>query len=243
MEILPAIDLKDGKAVRLYQGDFSKQTIVNAYPLEQAKLFAKAGLTYLHVVDLDGALEKKAVNANLIAQLKQESQMKVEVGGGIRTMDQIKAYLEVGIDRVILGSMAAKEPLFVREAIARFGAEQIVVGIDAKNGQVAIEGWQEVTALDYIELAKQLAEYGAATFIYTDVAKDGTLSGPNFDHYRNLTAALPNCQIIASGGIHSKEDLIELAQLGVVGAIVGKAYYSGALSLEDLAKVNGGAQC
>lgn len=243
MEILPAIDLKEGKAVRLYQGDFAKQTIVNPYPVEQAKQFAQAGLTYLHVVDLDGALEKKAVNAELIAQLKRESQMKVEVGGGIRTMTQIQAYLDAGIDRVILGSMAAKEPTFVQEAITRFGADKIVVGIDAKQGQVAIEGWKKVTTLDYIALAQQLAGYGATTFIYTDVAKDGTLTGPNFEHYRQLIAALPDCQIIASGGIHAKADLLELAQIGAAGAIVGQAYYTGALSLAELAEVNGASVC
>lgn len=243
MEILPAIDLKNGKAVRLYQGDFDQETVVNEFPVEQARLFAQAGLTYLHVVDLDGALEKKAVNATLIAQVKEASQMKVEVGGGIRTMEQIEAYLAAGIDRVILGSMAAKEPLFAKEAIARFGAERVIIGIDAKHGQVAIEGWKEVMALDFIELAKQLASYGAKMFIYTDVAKDGTLSGPNIEHYQQLIAALPDCDIIASGGIHTKEDLLELARIGATGAIVGKAYYSGALSLDVLAKVNEGATC
>lgn len=234
MQLLPAIDLKSGKAVRLYKGDFAKVSVVHEDPLAQAEVFGQAKMSYLHVVDLDGALEGKAVNATLIAQIKKQAQMRVEVGGGIRTLAQIQAYLAAGIDRVIIGSMAVKSPTFVKEALATFGPEKVVVGIDAKDGLVATEGWVEVSQVTYLELAKKMVATGVQTIIYTDVDKDGTLTGPNFDHYRQLLRAVPNCQIIASGGVHAVEDLHELQQIGVAGVIVGKAFYEGKISLEEM---------
>ena len=237
MKILPAIDIKDAQAVRLYQGDFSQQEVVNDSPIEQAKLFSTSGLTYLHIVDLDGALEGTAVNAKLIEQLKAVSQMKVEVGGGIRTFEQIETYLNQGVDRVIIGSMAVQAPGFVKQALHTFGPEKIVVGIDAKKGYVSTNGWLEKSEVTYLELAQQMADIGVELFVYTDIDRDGTLTGPNFSHYQQLVDLLPNCQIIASGGVQSVNDLWELEKIGVSGAIVGKAYYSGHVSLDEMVQV------
>lgn len=237
MQLLPAIDLKAGKAVRLYQGDFAKASVVHEDPIAQAEIFGQAKLSYLHVVDLDGALEGKAVNADLIAQIKVHAKMRVEVGGGIRTLAQIQSYLAAGIDRVIIGSMAVKSPTFVKEALAAFGPEKIVIGIDAKNGLVATEGWLEVSQVSYLTLAEKMVAMGVQTIIYTDVAKDGTLTGPNFEHYQRLVETVPNCNIIASGGVHAVSDLVELQKIGVAGTIIGKAFYEGKISLEEMQAV------
>ena len=234
MNILPAIDIRDGQAVRLFKGDFKQQTVVNPDVLGQARIFADAGIEFIHVVDLDGALDGKATNRDLIAALKVATGLGVEVGGGIRTLEQIQDYLNVGIDRVIIGSMAVKNPSFVQEAIDRFGAEKIVVGIDAKDGFVATEGWLETSNVDFISLAKEMEKMGVQLFVYTDVDRDGTLTGPNFAHYEQLVAELTTAKVIASGGIAQLSDLTRLAEIGVAGTIVGKAYYNGNISLEEL---------
>ena len=234
MNILPAIDIRDGQAVRLFKGDFNQQTVVNPDVLGQARIFADAGIAFIHVVDLDGALDGKATNRDLIAALKVATGLGVEVGGGIRTLEQIQDYLNVGIDRVIIGSMAVKNPSFVQEAIDRFGAEKIVVGIDAKDGFVATEGWLETSNVDFISLAKEMEKMGVQLFVYTDVDRDGTLTGPNFAHYEQLVAELTTAKVIASGGIAQLSDLTRLAEIGVAGTIVGKAYYNGNISLEEL---------
>lgn len=234
MNILPAIDIRDGQAVRLFKGDFKQQTVVNPDVLGQARIFADAGIAFIHVVDLDGALDGKATNRDLIAALKVATGLGVEVGGGIRTLEQIQDYLNVGIDRVIIGSMAVKNPSFVQEAIDRFGAEKIVVGIDAKDGYVATEGWLETSNVDFISLAKEMEKMGVQLFVYTDVDRDGTLTGPNFSHYEQLVAELTTAKVIASGGIAQLSDLTRLAEIGVAGTIVGKAYYNGNISLEEL---------
>lgn len=239
MQIYPAIDIRNGKAVRLFKGDFNQETIVNPDVLDQAKTFAAAGTDFVHVVDLDGALEGRATNRDLIATLKSETGLRIQVGGGVRTLDQIADYLDAGIDRVIIGSMAVKNPDFVKQALERFGSQAIVVGIDAKNGFVATEGWLETSQVDYLSLAKEMEKIGVRLFVYTDVDRDGTLTGPNFDHYRKLKATLTEADVIASGGIHSMSDLVELAQIGVSGTIVGKAYYSGKVSLDDLQQFGG----
>ena len=239
MHILPAIDIKDGQAVRLFKGDFNQQTVVNPDVLGQARIFADAGIEFIHVVDLDGALDGKATNRDLIAALKVATGLGVEVGGGIRTLEQIEDYLNVGIDRVIIGSMAVKNPNFVKEAIHQFGAEKIVVGIDAKAGFVATEGWLETSNLDYISLAKEMEKMGVQLFVYTDVDRDGTLTGPNFEHYERLVAELTSAKVIASGGIAQWTDLSRLAEIGVAGTIVGKAYYNGNISLEELKSFGG----
>ncbi|MEE0949094.1 MAG: 1-(5-phosphoribosyl)-5-[(5-phosphoribosylamino)methylideneamino]imidazole-4-carboxamide isomerase [Streptococcus equinus] len=239
MQILPAIDIKDGQAVRLFKGDFNQKTVVNPDVLEQAKIFAEAGIQFIHVVDLDGALDGRAMNRDLIAKLKKESGLSVEVGGGIRTLEQIEDYLAVGIDRVIIGSMAVKNPDFVRAALEKFGSDKIVVGIDAKAGMVATEGWLETSDVDYISLAKAMEKIGVTLFVYTDVDRDGTLTGPNFEHYKRLVAELTTAQVIASGGIAEQADLAKLEKIGVAGTIVGKAYYNGNISLEELKAFGG----
>lgn len=239
MNILPAIDIRDGQAVRLFKGDFNQETIVNPDVLGQARIFADAGIDFIHVVDLDGALDGKATNRDLIAALKVATGLGVEVGGGIRTLEQIQDYLNVGIDRVIIGSMAVKNPTFVKEAIERFGADKIVVGIDAKDGFVATEGWLETSNVDYISLAKEMEKMGVQLFVYTDVNRDGTLTGPNLEHYENLVAALTTAKVIASGGIAQMSDLDALAEIGVAGTIVGKAYYNGNITLEELKSFGG----
>ncbi|SFF77655.1 1-(5-phosphoribosyl)-5-[(5-phosphoribosylamino)methylideneamino]imidazole-4-carboxamide isomerase [Streptococcus equinus] len=239
MQILPAIDIKDGQAVRLFKGDFNQKTVVNPDVLEQGKIFAKAGIQFIHVVDLDGALDGRATNRDLIAKLKKESGLGVEVGGGIRTLEQIEDYLAVGIDRVIIGSMAVKNPDFVGPALEKFGSDKIVVGIDAKAGMVATEGWLETSDVDYISLAKAMEKIGVTLFVYTDVDRDGTLTGPNFEHYERLVAELTTAQVIASGGIAEQADLAKLEKIGVAGTIVGKAYYNGNISLEELKAFGG----
>lgn len=239
MQIYPAIDIRNGKAVRLFKGDFNQETVVNPDVLDQAKTFAAAGIDFIHVVDLDGALEGRATNRDLIASLKSETGLRIQVGGGVRTLDQIADYLDAGIDRVIIGSMAVKNPDFVKQALEHFGSQAIVVGIDAKNGFVATEGWLETSQVDYLSLAKEMEKIGVRLFVYTDVDRDGTLTGPNFDHYRNLKETLTEADVIASGGIHAMSDLVELAQIGVAGTIVGKAYYSGKVSLDELQQFGG----
>lgn len=239
MQILPAIDIKEGQAVRLFKGDFNQKTVVNPDVIGQSKIFAQAGIDFIHVVDLDGALDGRATNRDLIAKLKKESGLGVEVGGGIRTLEQIEDYLAVGIDRVIIGSMAVKNPDFVKAALEKFGSDKIVVGIDAKNGMVATEGWLETSNVDYISLAKAMEKIGVTLFVYTDVDRDGTLTGPNFEHYERLVAELTTAKVIASGGIAEQFDLVKLQEIGVAGTIVGKAYYNGNISLEELKAFGG----
>lgn len=239
MQILPAIDIKEGQAVRLFKGDFNQKTVVNPDVIGQSKIFAQAGIDFIHVVDLDGALDGRATNRDLIAKLKKESGLGVEVGGGIRTLEQIEDYLAVGIDRVIIGSMAVKNPDFVKAALEKFGSDKIVVGIDAKNGMVATEGWLETSNVDYISLAKAMEKIGVTLFVYTDVDRDGTLIGPNFEHYERLVAELTTAKVIASGGIAEQSDLVKLQEIGVAGTIVGKAYYNGNISLEELKAFGG----
>ena len=239
MQILPAIDIKEGQVVRLFKGDFNQKTVVNPDVIGQSKIFAQAGIDFIHVVDLDGAFDGRATNRDLIAKLKKESGLGVEVGGGIRTLEQIEDYLAVGIDRVIIGSMAVKNPDFVKAALEKFGSDKVVVGIDAKNGMVATEGWLETSNVDYISLAKAMEKIGVPLFVYTDIDRDGTLTGPNFEHYDRLVAELTTAKVIASGGIAEQSDLVKLQQIGVAGTIVGKAYYNGNISLEELKAFGG----
>ncbi|EMC11724.1 1-(5-phosphoribosyl)-5-[(5-phosphoribosylamino)methylideneamino]imidazole-4-carboxamide isomerase [Streptococcus mutans] len=239
MQILPAIDIKNGHAVRLVKGDFEQETVVNDNVLDQASIFMEAGIQYIHVVDLDGALEGRAANRDLIAKIKEMTGLAIEVGGGIRTIEQIEDYLSVGINRVIIGSMAVKHPQFVKEALDKFGSDKIVVGIDAKNGMVATEGWLETSTVDYISLALEMEKMGVRLFVYTDVDRDGTLTGPNFEHYEKLVAHLTSAKVIASGGIHALSDLQQLEKIGLAGTIVGKAYYNGDISLKELREFEG----
>lgn len=230
MIILPAIDIIDRKPVRLYQGDYAQKEIVGSSVMELAKNFEQSGAEYIHLVDLDGAKEGKRVNHEIILETAHALDVPVEVGGGIRTMAQIESYLENGIDRVILGTSAMEDPQLLQDALRRYG-ERIAVGIDCRDGLVYGRGWLEASELHYITFAKQLEEMGVKTVIVTDISKDGTLSGPNTD----MLAALKEqrgMRIIASGGIRSIEDIDALKQLGLYGAITGKAMYHGTLDLK-----------
>ena len=230
MIILPAIDIIDRKPVRLYQGDYAQKEIVGSSVMELAKNFEQSGAEYIHLVDLDGAKEGKRVNHEIILETAHALDVPVEVGGGIRTMAQIESYLENGIDRVILGTSAMEDPQLLQDALRRYG-ERIAVGIDCRDGLVYGRGWLEASELHYITFAKQLEEMGVQTVIVPDISKDGTLSGPNTD----MLAALKEqsgMRIIASGGIRSIEDIAALKQLGLYGAITGKAMYHGTLDLK-----------
>ncbi|EAD0588443.1 1-(5-phosphoribosyl)-5-[(5-phosphoribosylamino)methylideneamino]imidazole-4-carboxamide isomerase [Listeria monocytogenes] len=235
MQIFPAIDLKNGQCVRLFQGDFSKKTVVNEDPIAQAKAFTTDGATYLHIVDLDGALEGRPINLEVIQKMKTTAKIPVQVGGGIRSMAQVDYYLESGIDRVIIGSAALTDPGFLRAAVQKYGAK-IAAGIDAKNGLVATRGWLDVSQVNYLDLAKQMEEVGVTTIIYTDISRDGTLTGPNLEQMANLKEHV-KVNLIASGGVSSRADLEALAKLGLYGTIAGKALYNRQISMSDIVEV------
>ncbi len=231
MIILPAIDIQNGQCVRLSQGDFKTAEQVAADPLETALSFQAAGAQWLHMVDLDGARLGKRVNEKIFADIVRNTQLKVELGGGIRDMETIEAYLALGIQRIVLGTAAIRNPQLVREAAEKYG-DRIAVGIDAMNGMVKVEGWLEESDQDYLNLARQMESIGIKYLIFTDISKDGTLAGPNLEQLQAIQGAV-SCQIIASGGIHSLQDIINLRDLSLYGAICGKAIYKGTLDLRE----------
>lgn len=230
MIIFPAIDIKDGACVRLRQGDYATAHKVAEDPQQTARSFAEAGAEWIHMVDLDGAKAKRPVNTPVFLQAVQ-SGLRVEVGGGIRTIEDVALYLSQGISRVILGSVALYDPQLVKQAVGQYG-EQIAVGIDARNGKVAAEGWTQTSQVDYIELAKQMEHVGVKYIIFTDIAKDGMLTGPNVEQLDALNRAV-SCHIIASGGIADLQNIKDLRGLGLYGAICGKSLYSGSLDLKQ----------
>ena len=235
MLVLPAIDIINGTCVRLMKGDYSTAEKVAETILDTAKSFEKAGAKFMHMVDLDGAKEGKRLNSEVILDVRKNCDIKIEVGGGIRTMESVEYYLENGIDRVILGSAAIKNPEFVKEAVNKY-AEKIAVGIDAKNGFVSAEGWTDTSEINFIDLAKQMEAIGVQYIIFTDISKDGMLSGPNLTMLDELKAAV-KCKIIASGGVATLKDIINLTDLDIYGAICGKAIYSGSLDLAQAIEV------
>ncbi|MEE1061874.1 MAG: 1-(5-phosphoribosyl)-5-[(5-phosphoribosylamino)methylideneamino]imidazole-4-carboxamide isomerase [Ruminococcus sp.] len=235
MIILPAIDIKDGNCVRLFKGDYATVHKVCESPYIAAQGFKDAGAKWLHMVDLDGAKDAKLTNADLIIDVAKQSGMNVEVGGGIRDMKAVEYYLSRGIDKVILGSAAVKNPDFVIEAVKEFG-DKIVVGIDAKNGMVCAEGWIDESEINYIELAKRMEQIGVSQIVFTDIDQDGTLAGPNLKQLDNLAHEV-SCNIVASGGVSVLKDIINLAQLNVYGAICGKAIYTGNLDLKQAIEI------
>ena len=235
MIIFPAIDIIDGKPVRLYKGDFSTAHQVADNALETAFQFEKAGASWIHMVDLDGSLQKKPVNAKTFTAVANETGLKVEIGGGIRTMQDIDFYVNNNISRIILGSVALKNPNLVKEAVKEFG-DVIAVGIDAKNGYAATEGWTEGSDVYFTDLAKQMEAVGVKTIIYTDISKDGTLSGPNIKQLVEINNAV-SCDITASGGVTNIDDIIALKNEGLYGAICGKSLYNKMLILEEAIEV------
>lgn len=241
MIILPAIDIKDGKCVRLRKGEFDTAEQVAASPYETADMFKSAGSAWIHMVDLDGAKDAKPVNSEIFCRVAAESGLKVELGGGIRRMDTIEYYLQQGIERVILGSVAVKNPALVKDAVQHFG-NRIAVGIDAKQGMVATEGWLDTSDVHYIEMAKMMEAVGVQTIIYTDISKDGMLSGVNGEQLDAINQAV-SCNIIASGGVKSIADIELCKQLNLYGVICGKSIYSGSLDLVEAVKKAGAQTC
>ncbi len=231
MIILPAIDIKDKTCVRLYKGDFSTVEKVAEDPLETALSFKQEGAEWLHMVDLDGAKDALPKNRDIFLDVAAHSGLKVEVGGGIRSLDTVEAYLSGGISRVILGSAAVKDPELVFSAVREYG-NRIAVGIDALDGMVAVEGWLDGSEVYFTDLAVQMEKAGIETIIFTDISKDGTLSGPNLSQLSALQKAV-SCNIIASGGISDRKDIRALYQAGLYGAICGKSLYRGTLTLRD----------
>lgn len=235
MIIFPAIDIIKGKPVRLFKGDFSTAEQVADDVLQTAEDFVNAGARWIHMVDLDGSLEKKPMNKECFISVANKTPLKVEIGGGIRTMQDIALYAENNISRVILGSVALKNPKLVEEAVKEFGS-LIAVGIDAKNGFAATEGWTEGSNTHFIDLAKQMEQMGVETIIYTDISKDGTLSGPNVGQLVELNQAV-SCDITASGGVTDINDIITLRDNHLYGAICGKSIYKGTLDLKEAVEV------
>lgn len=231
MIIFPAIDIMDGKPVRLLRGDFATAEQVAEDVLTTAKQFARVGCTWVHMVDLDGSLQKKPVNTEPILQVVKHTPLKVEVGGGIRTMEDIAFYLDRGVDRVILGSVALKNPELVQQAVDAYG-DKIAVGIDAKQGMVATEGWTEDSQMDFIDLAKAMEKMGVATIIYTDIGRDGTLSGPDVQGLDRLNKAV-GCNVIASGGVTTITDILVMKDKKMYGTICGKCIYKKTLDLRE----------
>ena len=232
MKLYPAIDLKAGQCVRLLQGNYDEVTVYGNHPGEMARKWENLGGDFLHIVDLDGAKAGKSINGKAIREIVKSVQIPIELGGGIRSLEDIQLQLDRGVQRVILGSAAIKNKELVKMAIETFGAERIVVGVDAKGGKVAVEGWLEVTDTTALSFCQELEKMGVQTVIYTDIAKDGMMQGPNIEETKKLVEET-HLQIVASGGVSSLEDLKALERIGVHGAIIGKALYTGAIQLEE----------
>lgn len=231
MFLLPAIDLLDGKPVMLFQGKYDEVTSIGDNPVKMAQAIEKTGVEWLHMVDLDGAREKKVVNGDLIRKVIKNTNLKIELGGGIRTLETIKDYLELGIHRVILGSAALENKELLEEALEKYG-ERIAVGVDSKNGTVRTNGWLEDSKIPFLDFVHEVKGLGVKTLIVTDIKKDGALEGPNFEMYENLSK-ISDIQVIASGGVTSLEDIKRLNTLDLYGVIVGKALYSGNIDLDE----------
>lgn len=235
MNIFPAIDLYGGKAVRLYKGDYAQMTVYNDDPLKVAEAFKSAGATHIHLVDLEGAKTGIPANTDIIRRLCASFGGFVEVGGGIRNMDTVKTYIDAGVDRVILGTAAVTNPDFLKEALAIYGSK-VAVGVDLKDGYVAIKGWTEVSEKSADKFFAEMSALGVDCVICTDISKDGAMQGTNRELYKSLSEKLP-IKLIASGGVSSMEDIKALAEMKVYGAIIGKAYYTGAIDLKKAIEV------
>ena len=234
MILLPAIDLYEKKVVRLTRGDYAQMTVYHDDPVAQAASFQEAGAQWLHTVDLEGAKDGSTPNYSVIEAICKETSLKVEIGGGIRSLDTIQKYLDAGVERIILGTKAVTDPAFLEESLNKFGSH-IAVGVDIKDGKIAIKGWLEIAQDSVEDFFTKLCKLGVSTVICTDVSKDGMLAGTNVDLYRQLSQQF-SLDLIASGGVSSREDLVRLKELGLYGAILGKALYTGALDLKAALK-------
>ena len=237
MKIFPAIDIKDKKCVRLIKGDFENKTEYETSPIDQAKKYQDYGFKDLHIVDLDGALTGRTVNLDIIQEVVSKHDLKIEIGGGVRTLDSIKKYVDVGVDKVILGSAAIKNKEFLKEACEKF-KNKIALGLDAKNGNLSVSGWKENLNIKTIDFLKEVNSFGVSRIIYTDINKDGMKTSPNFDETIKI-AELSNCPVVISGGVASINDIKKAKDLNnkkIEGIIIGKAIYDGDIKLDELAK-------
>lgn len=232
MLIFPAIDIKDNSCVRLTQGDFDKVKVYSENPVEIAKMWKNEGTEFLHVVDLDGARSESLVNKESIEKMVGVG-LPIQIGGGIRSIEKVKYLLELGVNRVILGTAAVENPDLVKELLEIYGNEKIVVSIDAKDGKVATRAWETVSEVDSVELCKSLEDMGVKTVVYTDIAKDGMLEGPNFEIYERLDKET-NLQVIVSGGVSFMKDIERLKKLNPYGVIIGKAFYDNLLDFKEV---------
>ncbi len=235
MKIFPAIDIKDKKCVRLVKGDFDNKTEYKISPIDQANKYKDYGFKYLHIVDLDGALTGETVNLDIIQEIAIKSTLKIEIGGGIRKFEDIQKYIDVGVEKVILGSAAIKDKIFLKEACQKF-SKKIALGLDAKNGKLSVSGWKESSNKSTLEFLKEVNNYGVSRLIFTDINKDGTKDSPNFDETSKV-ADISNCPVMISGGVSSIKDIKKAKGLkNIEGIIVGKALYDGDIKLEELVK-------
>ncbi|MBO5021674.1 MAG: 1-(5-phosphoribosyl)-5-[(5-phosphoribosylamino)methylideneamino]imidazole-4-carboxamide isomerase [Clostridia bacterium] len=231
MKLFPAIDLYDGKAVRLLKGDYNNMTVYSENPIEIARDFESQGAKYIHIVDLEGAKDGTTPNLNIVKQIANETSLFSEIGGGIRSLETVKTYLDSGVDRVILGTAAVTDEAFLKEAVALYG-EKIAVGVDIKDGFVAIKGWIEKSQYNGFDFCKKMQDIGVKTLICTDISKDGAMQGTNRELYKELSEKF-SIDITASGGVSTIDDIKALRKLDLYGAIIGKAYYIGAIDLKE----------
>ena len=231
MVLFPAIDILSGKAVRLYKGDYNAVTVYSERPWEFAEDFVDKGCSAIHIVDLDGAKSGETVNIDTVKRIAAVKGLYSEIGGGIRNMETVSRYLEAGVDRVILGTAALKDPSFLKNALKEYG-DRIAVGVDLKDGKVAVKGWLETSNKDGIEFLKELEDLGVEGVIVTDISRDGAMKGTNLDLYGRIKDEV-SLKVTASGGVSTIEDIVALKSMGLYGAIIGKAYYTGAIKLKD----------
>ncbi len=235
MNIFPAIDLVKGCAVRLFKGDYDKMTVYSDDPASVASTFEKSGAQFLHLVDLEGAKDGTTPNIETVKKIRESCNMFIEIGGGIRSMQTIEAYLNAGVNRIILGTAAVNDEAFLTESVKKY-ADKIAVGVDIKDGYVAIKGWTEKSQFSGMDFCKKMQSLGVKTIIYTDISKDGAMKGTNLELYKTLSKEL-DINIVASGGVSSIDDVKALAKMNIYGAIIGKAYYTGAIDLKEAIEV------
>jgi phosphoribosylformimino-5-aminoimidazole carboxamide ribotide isomerase len=236
IEIIPAIDIIEGKCVRLSQGDYERKTVYNENPLEVARMFEDAGLTRLHLVDLDGAKAKHIVNYKVLESISSKTNLVIDFGGGLKTDEDLEIAFKSGAAMVTGGSIAVKEPEIFLNWLEKFGREKIILGADAKKGKIAVSGWQEETGISVIDFIAEFHKKGISKVISTDISSDGMLSGPAYELYAEIIKTLPDVEIIASGGIASMKDIYRLDEMGVPGVITGKAIYEGKITLQEIEK-------
>ena len=235
-ELIPAIDLLDSKVVRLYQGDYSSQTVFSSDPVDTAKKWETMGAERIHIVDLNGAREGSIHHLRVIDEIVNQVSVPIQLGGGLRTLEAIQEVLNLGVQRVVIGSVIVADPTIAFDAISTFG-DRIICGLDAKNGSIMVEGWEKESTSDVFSISKELTSRGARRFVYTDISRDGTMAGPNIDELSKFIVASSPSNVIASGGVSSIEDVVDLSVMGLEGVIIGKSLYSGAIDFVELKNI------